>query len=108
MGPLTFITGLQVVGPLQTVTPNARLRLGRDLPGARPSARGLAPQRSVRRLSGPPFDSRPAPRRLAAAPQSAPADQGASRLPTSGVSAGTPSANSPAKERFTNSGAPTM
>ena len=63
---------------------------------------------SVRRLSGPPFDSRPAARRLAAAPQSATADQGASRLPTSGVADGTPSANSAAKERFTNSGAPRM
>ena len=63
---------------------------------------------SVRRLSGPPFDSRPAPRRLAAAPQSATADQGASRLPTSGVSAGTPSVNSSLNSRFTNPGAPTM
>ena len=34
--------------------------------------------------------------------------QGPSRLTTRGVTDGTPSANSPAKERFTNSGAPTM
>ena len=40
--------------------------------------------------------------------RSAPAVHGPSRLTTRGVTDGTPSANSPAKERFTNSGAPTM